>query len=152
MVPAERKRTKLVEVLGNCTDFPVIIFVNQKRGADMLAKSISKIGHRACSLHGGKGQETREYALKSLKDKESDILVATDVAGRGIDIKDVALVLNYDMAKTIEDYTHRIGRTAASFLQIFVSFVPCLLDTLQFVFCHAESATASIFAKGIIIK
>ena len=65
----------------------------------------------ACTLHGGKGQEQREFALSNLKSGAKDILVATDVAGRGIDIKDVSLVINYDMAKTIEDYTHRIGRT-----------------------------------------
>jgi ATP-dependent RNA helicase DDX23/PRP28 len=65
----------------------------------------------ACTLHGGKGQEQRDFALASLKQGNKDILVATDVAGRGIDIKDVSLVINYDMAKSIEDYTHRIGRT-----------------------------------------
>ena len=79
-------------------------------------------------MHGGKGQEQREFALNSLKNGEKSILVATDVAGRGIDIADVAMVINYDMAKvwnyyvtvllvstfefqSIEDYTHRIGRT-----------------------------------------
>lgn len=56
----------------------------------------------ACTLHGGKGQEQREFALASLKNGTKDILVATDVAGRGIDIKDVSMVINYDMAKTIE--------------------------------------------------
>jgi len=56
----------------------------------------------ACTLHGGKGQEQREFALASLKTGTKDILVATDVAGRGIDIKDVSMVINYDMAKTIE--------------------------------------------------
>ena len=55
----------------------------------------------ACTLHGGKGQEQREFALSNLKSGAKDILVATDVAGRGIDIKDVSLVINYDMAKTI---------------------------------------------------
>ena len=63
------------------------------------------------TLHGGKGQEQREYALASLKKGDKDILVATDVAGRGIDIQNVSVVINFDMAKTIEDYTHRIGRT-----------------------------------------
>ena len=58
--------------------------------------------YNACTLHGGKGQEQREYALASLKGGSKDILVATDVAGRGIDIKDVSMVINYDMAKTIE--------------------------------------------------
>ncbi|CAG7817743.1 unnamed protein product, partial [Allacma fusca] len=90
---------------------PIIIFVNQKKGADVLAKGLEKLGYSACTLHGGKGQEQRDYALQSLKSGSKDILVATDVAGRGIDIKDVSLVLNYDMAKSIEDYTHRIGRT-----------------------------------------
>lgn len=105
------KRKKLVDILSRGVDPPVIIFVNQKKGADVLAKGLEKMGYNACTLHGGKGQEQREYALASLKNHSKDILVATDVAGRGIDIKDVSLVINYDMAKTIEDYTHRIGRT-----------------------------------------
>uniref|UniRef100_A0AAZ3Q2R8 RNA helicase n=1 Tax=Oncorhynchus tshawytscha TaxID=74940 RepID=A0AAZ3Q2R8_ONCTS len=67
--------------------------------------------YNACTLHGGKGQEQREFALSNLKAGAKDILVATDVAGRGIDIHDVSMVLNYDMAKNIEDYIHRIGRT-----------------------------------------
>lgn len=105
------KRKKLVEILSRGVDPPIIIFVNQKKGADVLAKGLEKLGYNACTLHGGKGQEQREYALASLKGGSKDILVATDVAGRGIDIKDVSMVINYDMAKTIEDYTHRIGRT-----------------------------------------
>ncbi|XP_044001816.1 probable ATP-dependent RNA helicase DDX23 [Aphidius gifuensis] len=105
------KRRKLMELLSRGFEPPIIIFVNQKKGADVLARSLEKLGHNACTLHGGKGQEQREYALASLKGGNKDILVATDVAGRGIDIKDVSTVINYDMAKTIEDYTHRIGRT-----------------------------------------
>lgn len=105
------KRKKLMEILSRGIEPPVIIFVNQKKGADVLARGLEKLGYNACTLHGGKGQEQREYALASLKSGSKDILVATDVAGRGIDIKDVSMVINYDMAKTIEDYTHRIGRT-----------------------------------------
>ncbi|WAQ95022.1 DDX23-like protein [Mya arenaria] len=102
--PTERtEQIKLLEILQAGLDPPVLIFVNQKKGVDVLAN--------ATTLHGGKGQEQREFALASLKGGTKDILVATDVAGRGIDIKDVSLVLNYDMAKNIEDYTHRIGRT-----------------------------------------
>lgn len=67
--------------------------------------------HRTTSLHGGKNQEQREASLAQLKKGEVDVLVATDVAGRGLDVKDVSLVINFDMAKNIEDYTHRIGRT-----------------------------------------
>uniref|UniRef100_A0A0C9PQW5 Probable ATP-dependent RNA helicase DDX23 n=1 Tax=Fopius arisanus TaxID=64838 RepID=A0A0C9PQW5_9HYME len=105
------KRRKLMEILSRGVEPPIIIFVNQKKGADVLARGLEKLGYNACTLHGGKGQEQREYALASLKGGSKDILVATDVAGRGIDIKDVSMVINYDMAKTIEDYTHRIGRT-----------------------------------------
>ncbi|CAG2177733.1 unnamed protein product, partial [Oppiella nova] len=149
LVTENEKRKKLMSILEAGVEPPVIIFVNQKKGADVLAKSLDKLGFSACTLHGGKGQEQREYALASLKtggadvlakslDKlgfsactlhggkgqeqreyalaslktgVKDILVATDVAGRGIDIKNVSIVINYDMAKSIEDYTHRIGRT-----------------------------------------
>ncbi|KAL9965997.1 hypothetical protein ACROYT_G024002 [Oculina patagonica] len=105
------KRKKLLEILNGGIDPPIMIFVNQKKGADVLARSLEKMGFRATTLHGGRNQEQREFALSSLKSGSKDILVATDVAGRGIDIKDVSLVLNYDMAKSIEGYTHRIGRT-----------------------------------------
>lgn len=144
------KRKKLIEILSRGIEPPVIIFVNQKKGADVLAKGLEKMGYNACTLHGGKGQEQREYALASLKGKlltilffhftlnakltrkfrifftggTKDILVATNVAGRGIDIKDVSMVINYDMTKTIEDYTHRIGRTGrAGKSGIAISFV-----------------------------
>lgn len=111
MVTESVKRKKLLEILERGVEPPVIIFVNQKKGADVLAKGLEKMGFNACTLHGGKGQEQREYALASLKGGSKDILVATDVAGRGIDIQNVSMVINYDMAKSIEDYTHRIGRT-----------------------------------------
>ncbi|VDD82848.1 unnamed protein product [Mesocestoides corti] len=111
MVQENDKRKKLLQILNEGIEPPVIIFVNQKKGADVLAKGLDKLGHSAVVLHGGKGQEHREYALASLKSGQKEILVATDVAGRGIDIKDVSMVVNYDMAKTIDDYVHRIGRT-----------------------------------------
>ncbi|XP_034279652.2 probable ATP-dependent RNA helicase DDX23 [Pantherophis guttatus] len=82
------------------------------------------MGYNACTLHGGKGQEQCEFALSNLKAGAKDILVATDVAGRGIDIKDLSMVVNYDMAKNIEDYIHRIGRTGrAGKSGITISFV-----------------------------
>ncbi|XP_071488303.1 probable ATP-dependent RNA helicase DDX23 [Diadema antillarum] len=111
MTSNQEKRHKLIGLLEKGIDPPIIIFVNQKKGVDVLAKSLEKMGFNATTLHGGKGQEQREYALASLKAGLKDILVATDVAGRGIDIRNVSLVINFDMAKNIEDYTHRIGRT-----------------------------------------
>ncbi|KAA0186103.1 hypothetical protein HAZT_HAZT010406 [Hyalella azteca] len=111
MVSEQEKRKKLLNILQRGITPPVLIFVNQKKGADVLCRGLEKLGFNATTLHGGKGQEQRESALASLKGGAKDILVATDVAGRGIDIKDVSLVINYDMTKNIEDYTHRIGRT-----------------------------------------
>ncbi|ESO02545.1 hypothetical protein HELRODRAFT_106716 [Helobdella robusta] len=124
MLSEQEKRKKLLAILNEGIEPPIIIFVNQKKGADVLAKSLEKMGFSATTLHGGKGQEQREFALASLKSGGKHILVATDVAGRGIDIKDVSLVINYDMAKNIEDYTHRIGRTGrAGKHGVAISFV-----------------------------
>ena len=77
MTTENEKRKKLMEILQRGVDPPVIIFVNQKKGADVLAKGLEKFGFNACTLHGGKGQEQREYALSSLKNGTKDILVAT---------------------------------------------------------------------------
>ncbi|KAI1316005.1 DEAD (Asp-Glu-Ala-Asp) box polypeptide 23 [Mortierella claussenii] len=106
-----KKKNRLMDLLKGQFAPPVIVFVNQKKSCDMLAKVISGSGLRATTLHGGKSQEQRELALSQLKSGKSDVLVATDVAGRGIDVQNVSLVVNFDMAKNIEDYTHRIGRT-----------------------------------------
>ncbi|KAI8578638.1 hypothetical protein K450DRAFT_245837 [Umbelopsis ramanniana AG] len=108
----EKKKNRLLELLNSGSyPAPVIVFVNQKKNVDLLARTINKSGYHAVTLHGSKSQEQRELALAQLKEGNADVLVATDVAGRGIDVKNVSLVVNYDMAKNIEDYTHRIGRT-----------------------------------------
>ncbi|XP_059478818.1 probable ATP-dependent RNA helicase DDX23 [Neocloeon triangulifer] len=139
------KKRRLLDILNKGVEPPIIIFVNQKKGADFLAKGLEKLGYNACTLHGGKGQEQREYALASLKGGSKDILVATDVAGRGIDIKDVSLVINYDMAKSIEDYTHRIGRTGrAGKTGIAISFLtkddsPLFYDLKQIIMASPVS-------------
>ena len=105
------KRQRLIGILQSGFEPPVIVFVNQKKSADILSRSLEKLGYKATTLHGGKSQDQREQSLHQLKTGIKEILVATDVAGRGLDIKDVSLVINYDMTKSIEDYTHRIGRT-----------------------------------------
>ncbi|CAH7668788.1 pre-mRNA-splicing ATP-dependent RNA helicase prp28 [Phakopsora pachyrhizi] len=107
----DKKRGRLLEVLNQGHTPPIIVFVNQKKTADQLAKDISRAGWSTTTLHSGKNQEQREAALASLRSGESDILVATDLAGRGIDVPDVSLVVNFQMAGTIEAYVHRIGRT-----------------------------------------
>lgn len=105
-----RKRQRLQEIL-EAAEPPVMIFVNQKKVADVLAKTLYKMGFSATSLHGGKAQDVREQSLGDFKSGDVDILVATDVAGRGIDVEGVQLVINFDMPKDVGSYTHRIGRT-----------------------------------------
>ncbi|TFK42667.1 P-loop containing nucleoside triphosphate hydrolase protein [Crucibulum laeve] len=108
----EKKKQKLLEILNSGQyPSPIIVFVNQKKTADMVAKDLSRAGWNAATLHSGKNQEQREASLQSLRNGESDVLVATDLAGRGIDVQDVSLVINFQMANTIEAYVHRIGRT-----------------------------------------
>lgn len=104
------KKHKVFDIAAN-TEFPIIIFVNSKRNADLVGLWLDNAGYRAMVLHSGKVQQKREDAINQFKSKGADILVATDVAGRGIDVPDVKHVVNFDMPRTIEDYTHRIGRT-----------------------------------------
>lgn len=90
---------------------PVIIFLNYKADVHNLWKYIDKKGYNAVEIHGDKTQDQREKALKKIKSNESDILLATSLMARGIDIENVSCVINYDCPKTLEDYRHRIGRT-----------------------------------------
>ncbi|KAH9180610.1 P-loop containing nucleoside triphosphate hydrolase protein [Lactarius sanguifluus] len=108
----EKKKQRLLEILNSGEyQAPIIVFVNQKKTADMVAKDLSRAGWNAATLHSGKNQEQREASLQSLRSGAADVLVATDLAGRGIDVQDVSLVINFQMAGTIEAYVHRIGRT-----------------------------------------
>ncbi|CAO2822687.1 unnamed protein product [Amaranthus hypochondriacus] len=88
-----------------------IVFVETKRGADDLANWLSRCGFPATAIHGDKVQWERERALRSFKSGDTPIIVATDVAARGLDIPSVAHVINFDMPRDIDDYVHRIGRT-----------------------------------------
>jgi ATP-dependent RNA helicase DDX23/PRP28 len=105
------KFERLKRLLDELGDKTAIVFVNTKKTADYVAKSLDKNGYRVTTLHGGKSQDQREISLEGFRTRRYNVLVATDVAGRGIDIPDVAHVINYDMPSSIETYTHRIGRT-----------------------------------------
>lgn len=109
----DRRKKRLGELLANRVAFPppCIVFVNIKRMCDTVARDVRHMGFSAASLHGSKTQDQREASLASLRNGETDILVATDLAGRGIDVPDVSLVVNFNMAPNIQAYTHRIGRT-----------------------------------------
>ncbi|KAJ5095946.1 pre-mRNA-splicing ATP-dependent RNA helicase PRP28 [Penicillium alfredii] len=113
MVAGEDKRKKRLADILSSGDFrpPIIVFVNIKRNCDAIAREIKQMGFSSVTLHGSKTQEQREAALGSVRSGATDVLVATDLAGRGIDVPDVSLVVNFNMASSIESYTHRIGRT-----------------------------------------
>ncbi len=89
-----------------------IVFLRTKHGAEKLMKHLDHVGFAAASIHGNKSQGQRERALKGFKDGDVSVLVATDVAARGIDIPDVTHVYNYDLPEVPDAYVHRIGRTA----------------------------------------
>ncbi|KAJ1722429.1 mRNA splicing protein prp28 [Coemansia erecta] len=109
----EPRRTRLLALLEQHVrrDAKAIVFVNQKKNVELLAAGLRHSRFAVVTLHSGKTQEQREQALARLRSGDADVLVATDVAGRGIDVNDIGLVVNFDMAKDIESYTHRIGRT-----------------------------------------
>ena len=92
--------------------YQVLVFTRTKRGADKLTKILNKIDIKADAFHGNKSQGARTKALKNFKDKKIQVLVATDIAARGLDINLLPQVVNYDLPYLPEDYIHRIGRTA----------------------------------------
>lgn len=121
---AGKKKAKLLELLSTILSSQpksrkeksvdgqkVIVFVNIKKECDVVAKTVSNEGFRCTILHGGKSQDQREESLQGFREGFCDVLVATDVAGRGLDIPDVTHVINYDLPSKIQNYCHRIGRT-----------------------------------------
>lgn len=112
-VSGEDKRKKRLNEILNSHEFapPIIVFVNIKRNCDAISRDIQRMGFSSVTLHGSKTQDQREAALASLRNGQTQVLVATDLAGRGIDVPDVSLVVNFNMAHSIEAYTHRVGRT-----------------------------------------
>lgn len=89
----------------------VIIFGKTKHGVEKLSIELEKRGFKSVSIHGNKNHSNRQRSLKMFKDNNTQVLVATDVAARGLDINDVTHVINYDLPATYDDYVHRIGRT-----------------------------------------
>ncbi|OYU13518.1 MAG: ATP-dependent RNA helicase [Comamonadaceae bacterium PBBC1] len=105
------KRRVIRKVLDDRGIKQAFIFVNSKLGCGRLARSLEREGLRTAALHGDKSQDERLKALEAFKQGEVDLLVCTDVAARGLDIKDVPAVFNFDVPFNAEDYVHRIGRT-----------------------------------------
>jgi ATP-dependent RNA helicase RhlE len=110
-LPKKNKTDLCLHLLRNTINGKIIIFRRTKFGVDKLEESLLKNGYKVASIHGDKTQGTRNKAIEDFKDKKAHILIATDVASRGIDITNVDAIINFDIPNIPETYIHRIGRT-----------------------------------------
>ena len=110
-VDQEDKCDFVIDFLSRVPEGLILVFVETKRGCDILEEILYQRGFPTSSIHGDKSQREREDALKQFKSGRTPILVATDVAARGLDIPNVTQVINFDLPTQIDDYVHRIGRT-----------------------------------------
>lgn len=120
ITPKRSKQSRFMEILEETVTASrnrreaqkVLVFANQKRTCDFLAQAIRRSGYSAAALHGDKSQQQRDRLLKDFRNGFCQVMVATDVASRGLDVEDIDVVFNYDFPYNCEDYIHRIGRTA----------------------------------------
>ena len=143
-VPKPKKIELCLHLLRNRIKGSVIIFRRTKFGVDKLEKALIKNNYKAVSIHGDKSQNLRLEALKSFKKGNVDILIATDVASRGIDIKDVDAVINFDLPNIPETYVHRIGRTGRAGKN-GSSFSLCSADEKSYVILIEKLMNKNIF-------
>lgn len=107
---SENKAEKLHQLLSEDAFEKTLVFGETKRGVEKLSRMLNERGTRSVSIHGDKNQSQRQKALSQFRSGNARVMIATDVAARGIDITDITHVINYDMPQTYDDYTHRIGR------------------------------------------
>ena len=105
------KKQELLEYLLGAEKGSFLVFVRTKHGADRVARRLSRSGHAATQIHGDRSQSQRNQALRNFSEGRHRVLVATDVAARGIDVANVAHVVNFDLPRAAEDFVHRVGRT-----------------------------------------
>ena len=105
------KKSLLIHILEDKAVTRVLVFTRTKHGADKVVKDLHKAGIKAEAIHGNKSQNARQRALTNFKTSETKVLVATDIASRGIDVDDLSYVINYELPDVPESYVHRIGRT-----------------------------------------
>merc|ERR1719491_202127 len=137
----------------------VLVFVETKKGCDMLTRSLRMDGMQARAMHGDKSQEERDWVLREFKSCQSTLLVATDVAARGLDVDDIKMVVNFDMPNDMESYIHRIGRTGRAGKKGFaVSFFctnekwthgtrSCRNSKQNAASCSPGTSTSSLYVK-----
>lgn len=110
-IDKNNKKKLLIDILGTSEADRVLVFTRTKHGANKVVKDLVKTGIKSEAIHGNKTQNSRQRALKNFKEKTTRVLVATDIAARGIDIEELELVINYEIPNIAETYVHRIGRT-----------------------------------------
>ena len=110
-VSKPNKNKLLVHLLGERPNSSVLVFSRTKHGADKIVRILAKAQIKAAAIHGNKSQGARQRALGSFKKGELNVLIATDIAARGIDVEELSLVINFDLPNIPETYVHRIGRT-----------------------------------------
>ena len=130
-VPKDSKTGLLRHILADASVTRVLVFTRTKHGADRLQRSLEKFGIPAEAIHGNKSQGARVRSLTNFKDGSSRVLVATDLAARGLDVDDISHVVNYDLPNEPETYVHRIGRTGRAG-RAGVSFSFCAPDDTGF--------------------
>jgi ATP-dependent RNA helicase RhlE len=111
-VPTMQKRQLLIELLKDLAMYRVIVFTRTKHGANKVAEHLNRHGVQSDAIHGNKSQNARQRALDTFRSGKLRVLVATDIAARGIDIDDISHVVNFELPNEPESYVHRIGRTA----------------------------------------
>jgi len=117
LIEENEKQPRMLQLLDGIlktTEPKTIIFVETKRKADDLTKNMRREGWPVMCIHGDKGQSERDWVLRQFKEGKNPVLLATDVAARGLDVSDIKYVINYDYPNNSEDYVHRIGRTGRS--------------------------------------
>ncbi|HUO51131.1 MAG TPA: DEAD/DEAH box helicase [Gemmatimonadaceae bacterium] len=134
-VPKDRKTALLVELLKKDGMDSVLVFTRTKHGADRVVRHLEKAGIEADAFHADKSQGQRTAALSAFKDGKTKVLVATDIAQRGLDIAGISHVINYDVPAQPEDYVHRIGRTgrAAATGDAFTFMAPDEIGTVRLI-------------------
>ena len=130
-VEKENKKALLEHILADHSIETALVFTRTKHGADKVVKDLVRMGISAEAIHGNKSQNARQRALQNFKNRETRILVATDIAARGIDVDDLTHVINYELPDVPETYVHRIGRTGRAGA-----------SGISFSFCEAEETEA----------
>src|SRR6201986_5581117 len=121
------KRALLAHILKDKEIKTALVFTRTKHGADKVVKDLVRVGITAEAIHGNKSQNARQRALSNFKNRTTRVLIATDIAARGIDIDELTHVINYELPNTPETYVHRIGSTGRAGL-----------DGIALSFCDAE--------------